>query len=188
MSVGCDDFKLKRITLRRDTSVNWARFNPILCTGEFGWDSTVLNFKIGDGVNRWTALLFFNTSAGSAHIIEDEGVALPQRGNLNFVGASVTVTDDPPNNATVVTIIANGGGGSEITDSSKISALQLNTNWGTLGNYDFIMINNESTVLAGQSEHDYMIGIDSNTNSIYKYEIIKISTSLNVIRIPLKIM
>lgn len=42
---------------------------------------------------------------GGGHTIKDEGTALTQRTNLNFVGASVTATDDPSNDATIVTII-----------------------------------------------------------------------------------
>lgn len=41
---------------------------------------------------------------GSAHTIEDEGVDLPDRGTLNFVGAGVTATDS--GTKTVVTIPA----------------------------------------------------------------------------------
>lgn len=42
------------------------------------------------------------------HIIQDEGVDLPQQQRLNFVGTGVTVTNDAGNNRTVVTI-PNGG-------------------------------------------------------------------------------
>lgn len=38
------------------------------------------------------------------HIIQDEGVILTDRINLNFVGVRVEVTDDPGNSATLVTI------------------------------------------------------------------------------------
>ncbi len=38
------------------------------------------------------------------HTIQDEGVSLPQRTNLNFVGAGVTATDDLGNDASVITI------------------------------------------------------------------------------------
>lgn len=53
-------------------------------------------------------------SAGSGHTIQDEGTARTQRTNLNFVGASVAVTDDSGNDATVVTI--SGGSGHTIQD------------------------------------------------------------------------
>lgn len=44
------------------------------------------------------------SSTTSGHVIEDEGVALPNQPNLNFVGAGVTVSDDPANTETRVTI------------------------------------------------------------------------------------
>lgn len=42
----------------------------------------------------------------AGHGIQDEGSPLSQRGNLNFVGAGVTVTDDAANNANKVTVTA----------------------------------------------------------------------------------
>ncbi len=50
---------------------------------------------------------------GGGHTIQDEGISLTQRTNLNFVGAGVTVTDDSGNDATVVTV---GGGSGTVTD------------------------------------------------------------------------
>jgi hypothetical protein len=49
------------------------------------------------------------TITSFGHVIEDEGVPLPQRADLNFVGAGVTVTDS--GGKTVVTIPGGGGGG-----------------------------------------------------------------------------
>ncbi len=49
------------------------------------------------------------------HIVHDEGVVLPRRGRLDFVGAGVTVTDDEPGERTLVTIPGGGGGGSALT-------------------------------------------------------------------------
>lgn len=61
------------------------------------WNSTTNMWENGTG------------GGGGGHTIQDEGVDLTQRTNLNFVGSGVTVTDDAGNDATVVTI---GGGGS----------------------------------------------------------------------------
>lgn len=46
------------------------------------------------------------TSLGAAAKVQDEGVDLPRRQNLNFVGDDVTAADDPGNDATKVTIAA----------------------------------------------------------------------------------
>lgn len=53
-------------------------------------------------------LIFVSPTAGSAHVIKDEGVALTNRAALNFAGAGVTVTDDAGNGATLVTIPSGG--------------------------------------------------------------------------------
>jgi hypothetical protein len=47
--------------------------------------------------------------AGAGHTIQDESTPLTQRGNLNFTGAGVTVTDDAGNDQTDVTIDAGSG-------------------------------------------------------------------------------
>lgn len=47
-------------------------------------------------------------SGTGGHILQDEGVSLPQRAKLDFVGAAVTVTDDAINNKTIVTIPSGG--------------------------------------------------------------------------------
>jgi hypothetical protein len=53
------------------------------------------------------------TASGGGHTIQDEGVNLTQRANLNFVGVGVTVTDNAGTNTTTVTIsgVASSGGG-----------------------------------------------------------------------------
>lgn len=55
---------------------------------------------------------------GSAHTIKDEGSAMTQRANLNFIGAGVTVTDDAGNSETEVTI----PGGGNITGAYDIES------------------------------------------------------------------
>jgi hypothetical protein len=62
---------------------------------------------------------------GSGHTIQDEGVSLTQRTNLNFVGPSVTASDDPGNNATLVTI----SGGQSAWPFDKVYTV------GSLGDY-----------------------------------------------------
>jgi len=67
--------------------------------------------------------LFFRDSAGTetdlvsggggGHIIEDEGTPLTQRPALNFIGSSVTVTDNAGTDATDVTISGGGASGKE---------------------------------------------------------------------------
>ena len=46
------------IQLRRDTGANWATQNPILASGEIGVNTDTNQFKLGDGVNTWSALSY----------------------------------------------------------------------------------------------------------------------------------
>lgn len=48
-----------RIVLRQDTSANWTGNNPILLSGEFGFETDTNFLKLGDGINQWTALSYF---------------------------------------------------------------------------------------------------------------------------------
>jgi len=45
-----------------------------------------------------------------AHVLQEEGVSLPARANLNFLGTSVTVTDNPGADSTDVTLSPTGSG------------------------------------------------------------------------------
>ena len=62
--------------LRRDTTANWALYNPVLQAGEIGIDTTLNKFKIGNGVATFSALAFASilatdlTSAITAHNLD----------------------------------------------------------------------------------------------------------------------
>lgn len=68
---------------------------------------TAVSADAGNAAELGTdGLLYVSPTAGSAHVIKDEGVALTNRAALNFAGAGVTVFDDADNGATLVTISA----------------------------------------------------------------------------------
>jgi hypothetical protein len=69
--------------------------------------------KSVSGVPTWSLV----TGVTAGHTIKDEGGALTQRTNLNFVGAGVTVTDDGSAN-TVVTIPA-AASSTDASDTTK---------------------------------------------------------------------
>jgi hypothetical protein len=45
-----------RILLRRDSSTNWETNNPVLLSGEPGYETDTGKLKIGDGVSTWSDL------------------------------------------------------------------------------------------------------------------------------------
>ena len=48
-----------KLLVRRDSSQNWILLNPILKSGEIGYDTTIGKHKIGNGVDRLVNLPFF---------------------------------------------------------------------------------------------------------------------------------
>ena len=48
-----------RIQLRNDLATNWTTKNPILAQGEIGIESDSRKLKIGDGINTWNHLIYY---------------------------------------------------------------------------------------------------------------------------------
>lgn len=48
---------LVRMQQRRDTAANWLATNPVLASGEVGFETDTGNVKIGDGVSAWLTLI-----------------------------------------------------------------------------------------------------------------------------------
>lgn len=44
------------LKVRQDTATNWTAKNPVLASGEFGFDTTNKILKLGDGVTDWGGL------------------------------------------------------------------------------------------------------------------------------------
>ena len=47
-----------QIAQRKDTAANWTSANPILLSGEFGYETDTKKFKIGDGSTSWNSLAY----------------------------------------------------------------------------------------------------------------------------------
>ena len=83
-----------RIQLRRDTSANWSRVNPILEDGEPGLDITTNQIKYGDGSTDWDNLPYASGGGGGDSIVNGnysvsvgaDGVVTMEtsRGSLEF--------------------------------------------------------------------------------------------------------
>lgn len=57
--------------VRRDHSLTWASRNPILASGEPGYEVDTGRLKIGDGITRWVDLEGFATQSGEAGEVTD---------------------------------------------------------------------------------------------------------------------
>ena len=64
------------LKIRRDTAANWASEDPILGIGEFGYDTTNAQIKLGDGVTAWSSLALYAEGASSGLTATDIGSAI----------------------------------------------------------------------------------------------------------------
>lgn len=84
--------------------------------------------------------------------------------------------------------LVGSGGGLEVTDSAKITALKLVSNWVNPNDAeDKLYFKMTLNLPTGQSEHDYYIGIDTSTNTAFRYTYEKIDGTLAWVRMPLQI-
>jgi len=52
-----------RIVLRQDISTNWEQNNPILLSGEFGFETDTNQLKLGNGQSPWNSLAYFRPNS-----------------------------------------------------------------------------------------------------------------------------
>lgn len=89
----------QKVQLRRDTSSNWTTGNPILLSGEMGFETNTTKFKIGNGSTPWNSLAYSPVvDAGSLPVL---GVGTTG----NYVagvsaGTGITVTHVPSEGST----------------------------------------------------------------------------------------
>lgn len=102
-----------RIQLRRDDSANWALNNPILLSGEIGYETNTTYIKIGDGTTPWNDLPYWNGGVtGAGLIVKGGGIIVQSPTNiLDFSSNDFYVTSSI-NNTAYVSLVNGGGGGS----------------------------------------------------------------------------
>lgn len=49
---------IRKVQVRRGTAAAWSSANPVLSSGEFGYDETNDKVKVGDGATAWNSLAF----------------------------------------------------------------------------------------------------------------------------------
>lgn len=97
----------QRVQLRRDTSANWTSGNPVLKSGEIGYETDTGQLKIGDNVTYWTSLAYFAS---------DDIINLGADTNGSYVSAIVAGTG--------ITLTNNSGEGSTPTVAVDTTAIQ----------------------------------------------------------------
>lgn len=90
--------------LRRDTASNWTSVNPVLASGEPGFETDTGRLKIGNGSGAWTALTYVSTGytgsrgdlgyTGSIGYTGSKGDSLENGVAINTLTYSASVTVD----------------------------------------------------------------------------------------------
>jgi hypothetical protein len=62
-----------RILLRRDSSTNWETQNPVLLSGEPGYETDTGKLKIGNGSAIWSSLGYYSGATGDTGPIGPTG-------------------------------------------------------------------------------------------------------------------
>ena len=57
-----------RIVIRRDTAAAWTAANPVLLSGEWGFETDTRKLKIGNGAAAWNALAYYSTGESAAYV------------------------------------------------------------------------------------------------------------------------
>lgn len=94
---------MTQIKLRRDVSSAWTSSNPILGSGEPGFETDTGKFKIGDGSTNWNNLAYSNTLPDLSNLSDAGKIA-----NTNNCWPSTTVISLTPSNGGSYVAPANG--------------------------------------------------------------------------------
>lgn len=67
-----------RIKVRRSPAAAWTAANPVLASGEIGFETDTGKFKIGDGTTTWALLYYFkNSNDSTLNDMSEVAIATP---------------------------------------------------------------------------------------------------------------
>ena len=73
---------------RKDTAANWTAANPILLSGEIGYETDTKKFKIGNGSTAWNSLTYLPIPDGSGNLTITGNLEIGSTGSLTFEGST----------------------------------------------------------------------------------------------------
>jgi O-acetyl-ADP-ribose deacetylase (regulator of RNase III) len=80
-----------KIQHRRDTAANWTSTNPTLASGEIGFETDTLKFKIGDGSTAWISLVYQGGSGGGSGTVTSITASSPLTGGTITTSGSIGI-------------------------------------------------------------------------------------------------
>lgn len=123
---------MTRIQIRRDTSNNWATYNPILADGEFALETDTRKIKIGNGEQPYTGLAY-----------QDAVIPLNTLLKIDTTGLNTTVNTGATQN--LLDLVSLTGSGTNTVTVANILATKYNLTGGILKLPYLPTVNNKYT-------------------------------------------
>jgi hypothetical protein len=128
---------IRRMQQRRGTASDWTTANPILASGEFGFETDTGKFKIGNGLTAWSGLQYFATlTAIKSEIVDSAPAALDTLNEL-----ANALNDDASYATTITNVLALKAplasptfSGTVNFSNALVTGITLPINW--MGTYD----------------------------------------------------
>jgi|694.fasta_scaffold24121_7 hypothetical protein len=126
-----------KFQVRRDTAATWTSTNPTLASGEIGFETDTLKFKIGNGSTAWTSLGYQAAVFNGGTITN--ALVVSNTGGVNTSGQfiSTIATSNAPFIVSSTTQVAN----LNVATSGSVNATVTGTNsanlvYGSMGDND----------------------------------------------------
>ena len=118
------DTTYETIKLRRDTAANWTSANPVLVSGEPGFETDTGRLKVGDGSTMWASLPYITAYAYRRTMVANETIPYLSRVMVCSIdpgGADRILNPDAAFPAGAVIFLTNRGANAIAFDSAGIN-------------------------------------------------------------------
>ena len=79
-----------RIVLRQDVAANWTNNNPVLLSGELGFETDTKRIKLGNGSDRWNTLPYYLRAGFYGHFYDTTFQQVGATGEAYYVRCNTT--------------------------------------------------------------------------------------------------
>lgn len=155
------------ITFRKGPASQWISVNPVLASGEPGFDITNKIFKIGDGSSSWTALsgINQNISAGTGIALSfSNGIytinsTISESGGgstnvVNYGNNRLLTSDGTSTGINAESLLTFDGSSFAINTSGLLSSFIVNSSGTSIGNNALIYSSGQTVIANGKFDDD----------------------------------
>ena len=153
------------IRLKRGSSSDWCRINPILAAGEAGIELDTHKFKFGDGITPWNALQYASITPNTSIQAGTHTKITYDSQGLVIAGSDITLADVKDITATAVEL--------NILDGATISTTELNYLNGTvaplqsqIGLLSNLTTADKTNLIAAINEVNNHVNVDGTTLAV----------------------